>query len=98
MSLSSTVADELDRLRAMSMADIRSLPKQSHKQIESSWRRRRSVSVYAEPVDSGAIRVIVKAFESQFPHVSTRALAMGFRVANDGQLGELIDADKATLY
>ncbi|MHA6907966.1 hypothetical protein ACQUJS_05945 [Ralstonia pseudosolanacearum] len=97
MDLAATVAEEIGNLRAMNVTDIRSLPEASHREIESSWARRRSVSVYIERDDDG-VRVIVKAFESRFPHISTRAIADGFRLSKDGQLAELSEADKSTLY
>ena len=98
MNLASTVADKLDRLRAMSVADIRLLADHSHQENEKSWQCRRSVSIYVEHVDAGAVRVIVKAFESRFPHISTRAFADGFRVSGDGRFEKLTNADRTTLY
>ena len=75
------VDDELAKVRAMSVADIYSLPEHSTREIETTWKSRRSVSVYAEKCNSEELRVIVKAFESRFPHASTQARAGGFRVS-----------------
>ena len=98
MSLASTVADELDRLRAMRVADIRLLAEQSHHQNQKSWQNCSSVSIYVEHVDAGAVRVIVKAFESRFPHISTKAFADGFRVSNYGRFEKITVADRITLH
>jgi hypothetical protein len=92
------VANELAKLRTMNIADISSLPEESHREIEKTWKRRRSISVYAEKGADDAVRVIVKAFESSFPHVSSKAHADGFRVSRQGQFEELTATDKATLY
>jgi hypothetical protein len=98
MNLSSIVVYELDKIRAMSLGDIRSMSEQTHRQVEMSWRCRASISIYAENVDHDAIRVIVKAFESHFPHIFTKAFADGFRVNRNGQIEGLTGTDKATLY
>ena len=98
MSLTTLVTDELEKLRAMSIADIRQLPEQVHRDIEKTWKHRSSVSIYVERVDEDAVRVIVKAFDSVFPHVSTNAHAEGFRLCGDGRVEPLTEADMATLY
>lgn len=98
MSLASVVDDELAKVRAMSVADIYSLPEHSTREIETTWKSRRSVSVYAEKCSDGQLRVIVKAFESRFPHASTQAHAGGFRVTREGHFDGLTEEDKATLY
>ena len=47
LSLASVVDDKLAKVRAMSVADIYSLSEHSTREIETTWKSRRSVSVYA---------------------------------------------------
>ena len=98
MNLKATVDDELSSLRTKSVSVLLSMPEESHRNIERTWRCRKSVSVYVEPIASGEVRLIVKAFESRFPHFSTNAFADGVRVGADGSVRELSEEDKATLY
>ena len=98
MKLHLLVETELEILRAMKFSDLRSLAEESHKEIKSSWWYRQSVSVYVEPVDGDALRVIAKAFESRFPHMVSMAFADGFRVQSDGKFSPLSESDRRTLY
>lgn len=98
MNLDAIVAAELARLREMTLSSIRCLPRAAHREIDRSWRRRVSVSVYMDCVEGDAVRVIVKVFVSGFPHMISRAFADGFRLDAGGAFLPFTEADRITLY
>jgi hypothetical protein len=98
IALRKLIEEQIVTLRTMDTAFVRGLPEHADRVVTRSWSRRIALSTYVEAVGAGETRVLVKAFVSTFPHMSSDTLADGFRITADGGIAGLVDVDRATLY